>query len=291
MKQRAGKTCNQVAKIPEDNGSFQIKTSSADIVVYGTSFLTEVDESGKTLVQTVEGLVTVSAQNEVVLVTEGQQTEVEADEAPALPTPIPPAKNELVFTINEPAIGFIIDPSGSSVGYLPDGSPLNEISGSHLSTPEEPYHTVRLREPQTGEYAIVLRGAVDGTTSINIEGFAEGESTFVHAESANVSSANDLVLKLHLDVLDGLIAGAAALAPEATEDEKPVVSATPQTSEPEGKPDGDKEAPAETRDVEKTDKDTPFFHPDSDYKLNPWIVIASVIVLFAIIFTIVWRRT
>jgi len=55
LKQRSGKTWNQVAKRSEDDSSFQIQTTSASIVVYGTLFSTEVDESGATLVQTAEG--------------------------------------------------------------------------------------------------------------------------------------------------------------------------------------------------------------------------------------------
>ena len=211
LKQQSGKTWNQVAKLADDDYHFQIQTSSADVKVQGTLFSTEVDKSGKTLIQTTEGLVNVSAQGQEVQVPAGQQTEVAPGAAPSLPAPIPPARNELVFTVNKPALGLVIDPSGSSTGYLPNGSPLNQISGSRLSPADESHDTIRIPEPGTGEYTFVLHGVADGNSSLSIEGFADGQSTFAYTESCNVTTADELVVKLHLDVIDGLLQGATAL--------------------------------------------------------------------------------
>ncbi len=298
LKQRSGKTWNQVSKRPDDNGSFRIQTSSADIVVHGTLFSTEVDESGKILIQTTEGLVNVNAKGQAVLVAEGQQTEVEAGAAPSIPTPMPPARNELVFTISEPVVGLVVDPSGSTTGYLPDGSPLNQILGSRLSSPEDAYNTIRISEPGTGEYSIVLSSTIDSDSTLSVEGFAEGKSTFLHTESCNITAANELVLKLHLDVLDGLLLGATVLKPGQPEVQPTHVVSTLKTdgieaestaSTPES-PRDDKATPAESENREASGEKSLWLNPDSAYKLNPWIVICGVIMLFAVIFTIVWRK-
>jgi hypothetical protein len=298
LKQRAGKTWNQVSKRPDDDGSFRIETSSAEIVVHGTLFSTEVDKSGKTLIQTTEGLVNVNAQGQAVLVAEGQQTEVEAGAAPSIPGPMAPAKSELVFTISEPVVGLVVDPSGSRTGYLADGSPLNQICGSRLSSPEDAYNTIRISEPGTGEYAIVLHSTIDSDSTVSVEGFTDGKSTFLHTESCNITAANELVLKLHLDVLDGLMLGAAVQKPGQTEVEPAYVASTLKTADIEAEaavstpnvPHDDKATPVESENKEVSGEKSLWYNAESDYKLNPWVILCGVLILFGIIFTIVWKK-
>jgi hypothetical protein len=298
LKQRTGKTWNQVSKRPDDNGSFRIETSSAEIVVHGTLFSTEVDESGKTLIQTTEGLVNVNARGQAVLVAEGQQTEVEAGAAPSIPAAMPPARNELVFTISEPLAGLVVDPSGSMTGYLADGSPLNQICGSRLSSPEDARNTIRISEPGTGEYSVILHSTIDSDSTVSIEGFAEGQSTFLHTESCNITAANELVLKLHLDVLDGLMPGAAVQKPGQTAAEPVYVASNLKTAGMEAEsatsipevPRDDKAAQVESENKEVSGEKSPWYNAESAYKLNPWIVLCGVLLLFGVIFTVVWKK-
>lgn len=298
LKQRTGKTWNQVSKRPDDSGSFRIETSSAEIVVHGTLFSTEVDESGKTLIQTTEGLVNVNAQGQAVLVAEGQQTEVEAGAAPSIPAAMPPARSELVFTMSEPVVGLVVDPSGSMTGYLADGSPLNQICGSRLSSPEDARNTIRISEPGTGEYSVILHSTIDSDSTVSVEGFAEGKSTFLHTESCNITAANEMVLKLHLDVLDGLMLGAAVQKPGQTEVEPAYVASNLKTAGMEAEaaastpevPHDDKATPVESENKEVSGEQSLWYNAESDYKLSPWIVICGVIMLFGVIFTIVWRK-
>jgi hypothetical protein len=284
LKQLLGKTWNQVTKRPDGSDYFQIQTPSADVKVHGTLFSAEVDASGKALIQTTEGRVSVSAQGQEVQVPAGQQTEVEPGAAPSAPAPVPPARNELVFTINKPAVGLVTDPSGSSTGYLPDGSPLNQISGSRLSPSEDLYQTIRIYEPSAGDYTIVLRGATDGSSSLSIEGFAQGQSGFLHAESCNITAANDLVLKLHLDVLNGLVRGATVLGLEPKE-------ATAATSPPESAA-NNIETPAVSNVSKKeaaTDQGEGWVRFEGATRYSQLVAIASIVILFAVLF-VVWRK-
>jgi hypothetical protein len=204
LRQQSGKTWNQVDKAG-GNTSFQIKTASADIMVHGTLFSTEVDEAGKTTVQTTEGSVSVSAGGQEVQVPAGRMTEVRPREKPAAPKAIPQAKNELVITVNNPAFGLVKDPSGSSIGYLNSGAKVNQISGASVTVGEESGQTMRIREPGIGDYTLTLRGVVEGTGQVSVEGFVGGKSAFVRVESCNITAAKETLLKLHYDIIDGLL--------------------------------------------------------------------------------------
>jgi hypothetical protein len=204
LKQQSGKTWNQVDKTI-GNTSFQIRTTSADITVHGTLFSTEVDESGKTTVQTTEGIVSVSAGGEEVQVPAGSMTEVMPHEKPAAPMAIPPAKNELVITVNNPAFGLVKDPSGSSIGFLNSGEKVNQISGSSVSVTGDSGQTIRIREPEVGDYTLTLRGVTDSVSQVSVEGLVGGKSSFIHIESCNITAAQETLLKLHYEVIDGLL--------------------------------------------------------------------------------------
>ncbi len=281
LKQRDGKTWNSVASI--DDGSFQIKTASADIVVHGTLFSTEIDESGMTTVNTAEGLVNVSAQGEAVLVSEGQQTHVSPGDAPARPGPAPPVKNELVFSADKPGSFQIISPGGSSTGYLPDGSMVNQITGSRVYSLDDEGYSIRIPEPDEGEYSIVLHGDTGTSGSVSVEGFTEGERTFIQSQSGNITEESDLVLKLHLDVLDGLLKGVTEIA--SGKDEEPA-DATTSPSQPAGN-----DGAVVSGDSNTDEEDTTLFKALGSYTSNSWIIIVSVVFLFILVFVLVWRRT
>lgn len=266
LKQQAGKTWNQVTRLDDDSYHFQIQTPSAEVKVRGTLFATDVDEAGKTTVQTTEGSVNVSAEGKEVQVPAGQQTTTAPGATPAAPAPIPPARNEIILTINKPAIGLIVDPSGSSTGYLPDGAPLNQIAGSHLSSPEAESQTVRIREPYAGDYTLILRGVTDGSATLSIEGFAEGKSTLFYTESCNVTTENSFVLKLHLDVLNGLLGKASetkAISPAAT---------TLKTQE---KTPGQEES---------------WFRIGDKKITNKWVIIGGTVILMAVLLVLAWKK-
>jgi hypothetical protein len=288
LKQQSGKTWNQVAKRADDSSYFQIQTSSADVRVHGTLFATEVDKSGKTIVQTTEGRVSVNAQGQEVQVPAGQQTMVKPGAAPSVPAPIPPARNELVITVSKPAIGLVIDPSGSGTGYRATGVPLNQISGSQVSSPEGSSQTVRIREPSDGEYTLILNGVAEGSTSISVEGFADGKSAFVYTESCNVTSINETVRKLHVDILGGLLQGATMLNLVAPENKVVETIESPKTTSEE--PGVSKEKSTTSEKEKASDNKEAGLNFGRGYKVDKWAVITSIVILLAGILVVVWRR-
>ena len=86
LKQWLGKTLSRVEKLADPGSRYEIQTPSASAMVRGTQFVTEVSETGATKVQTIEGLVSVSAQGKEVQLPAGQQTTVEPGASPSEPT-------------------------------------------------------------------------------------------------------------------------------------------------------------------------------------------------------------
>lgn len=220
LKQQTGITWNQVKKSDADC-SFKIKTSSSDIAVHGTLFAAEVEESGETRVATTEGEVSVSAKGEEVSVFAGEMTTVKRGDKPSGTSFIPIPTNELVFTVDKQVSPLVTDPSGSSTGYLSDESHVNQIAGSQISSDGGSTQSIRIRDASTGEYTVVLRGA-SSIDSLKVEGFAEGERAFIHSESSNVTSAGDLIVKLHCDVIDGVLQNVSVL--NSSSQKKPTTS-------------------------------------------------------------------
>ena len=280
LKQREGLTWNSVASM--DEGTFQIKTASADIVVHGTLFSTEVDESGTTTVSTAEGLVNVTAQGEAVLVPGGQQTHVSRGNAPARPGPESPAESELVFTVDEPGPIQVISPGGSSSGFLSDGTTINQITGSRIFSNDDKGHTIRIPEPDEGEYSVVLHGDEGTSGSVSVEGYSQGERTFIQSQSGNITEENDLVLRLHLDVIDGILKGVSDIA--SGNDQQPIED----ISEPSRQTTDNKPVVSDNNDNEEN---TPWYEALGSYTSNSWIIIVSVVFLFILVFALVWRKT
>ncbi len=90
LRQWAGRTWSRVTKMTDSGSHYEIVTPSASAVVRGTLFMTEVDEAGATTVRTLEGLVSVIAQDQEVEVAAGYQTVVAVGETPGEPTWIRP---------------------------------------------------------------------------------------------------------------------------------------------------------------------------------------------------------
>lgn len=269
LRQKLGKTWNQVDKL-DDSSRFKIETPSADIKVWGTLFAAEVDENGKTTVQTTEGTVSVSAQGKEVQVAAGQQTTVMPGCAPSAPEPIPPPGSEMVLTIDK-ATGLVIDPSGLSTGYLPDGTPLNQINGSRLSAWEADSQTVRIPEPETGPYTIQLNGLDGEAAGVSVEAHAEGKPAMYYND--NVTVENNLMLKLHLDVLNGLLGNADEI--------KPVPAATSAANPDAMTPETVAAGPAATGESLVNEGG------DLDAK---WVIIGGIVTILVVMLIVAWKK-
>ena len=102
MKLWLGRTWSRVVKMADPDSQYEIETPSAVAIVRGTLFFTEVSETGATQVATTEGLVSVVAQGEEVLLPPTQQTKVNSGHAPFQPATVPSPETELIITIEAP---------------------------------------------------------------------------------------------------------------------------------------------------------------------------------------------
>jgi hypothetical protein len=297
LKQQSGKTWNQVDKAG-GKASFQIRTASADIMVHGTLFSTEVDDTGKTTVQTTEGRVGVSAGGAEVQVPAGQMTEVRPREQPSAPLAIPPAKNELVITVNQPALGLVKDPNGDSIGYLKSGAKVNQISGSTVSPVDASGQTIRIREPDAGDYTLTLEGLSDGAGQVSVEGFIGGRSAFRDILSCNITAAEATLLKLHYEVINGLLMrtdgsdqgiASAGAAMASTLDEP---AAKAETVKIQPAPTGAPSTPAALSKQEPSpDQGLTGFGGDKYGRLTRWISVGCFLFLISMVFLIMRRKS
>jgi hypothetical protein len=87
LKQYLGQTWSIVAKLTDPRSRYEIHTPSALAMVRGTSFVTEVDNTGLTQVRVNEGVVAVKGQERQVSVQAGNEVQVMSGGAPSQPTP------------------------------------------------------------------------------------------------------------------------------------------------------------------------------------------------------------
>jgi len=221
LKQWSGKTWSRVIEKTDHDLHYQVQTPSASVIAHGTLFATEVEETGFTMVATMEGLVSVAAQGEEVYLPGGQQTQVEAGMVPSQPTAAPSPKAELVITIDMPAVGSVSDPTGSSTGYLPSGLSHNQITESQTSSPYDGTQLITIAEPVTGEYIVVLRYITEGVAHFSIQGKSDGEVAFTYAGEWGAEEESGWLISLNLQIEEGLIVNGMISGIEPLGDEVP----------------------------------------------------------------------
>jgi hypothetical protein len=89
LKQWVGRTWSTVVKMVDKGSRYEIETPSAVALVRGTQFVIDVDDTGRTQEHTTQGLVSVSAHGEEVLVPPGKATTVEINNPPSEPADAP----------------------------------------------------------------------------------------------------------------------------------------------------------------------------------------------------------
>src|SRR4030042_5529671 len=156
LKQWLGKTWSRVVKRVAPGSRYEIETPSVHALVRGTLFETVVDETEATTMKTPEGGVSVTALDEEVDVSAGQEGKGEMGNKPPHARPLTPAENELVITVTKPAVASVCDPTGSSTGYLPSGMAFNQISGSKSTSPAGS-QVLTIADPLTGEIKVERR--------------------------------------------------------------------------------------------------------------------------------------
>ncbi len=221
LKQWLGKTWSRVIEKTDHDLHYQVQTPSASVIAHGTLFATEVEETGFTMVATMEGLVSVAAQGEEVYLPGGQQTQVEAGMVPSQPIAAPDPKAELVITIDMPAVGSISDPTGSSTGYLPSGLSYNQITESQTSSPYDGTQLITIAEPVAGEYIVILRYITEGLAHFSIQGKSDGEVTFTYVGEWGAEEESGWLISLNLQIEGGLIVNGTISGIEPLGDETP----------------------------------------------------------------------
>ncbi|MFC2122221.1 FecR domain-containing protein, partial [Bacteroidota bacterium] len=202
MKQWLGRTWSRVVKMTDSGSQYEIETPSAVAMVRGTLFATDVNETGATQVATTEGLVSVVAQGEEVFLPATQQTEVDSGNAPSQPATVPGSENELIITIDAPAMGSIQDPTGSSTGQLSNGFTFNQISGSQSYSSAEGTQVITIPNPVSGEYTIALRYTTKGTANFHIQGNSTG-AVYQYSGGHKANAGSEWLININLQVEDG----------------------------------------------------------------------------------------
>ncbi|MBU2608096.1 MAG: FecR domain-containing protein, partial [Chloroflexi bacterium] len=205
LKQWMGRTWSRVTKMADAGSHYSIETPSAVAIVRGTLFTTEVAETGATRVATTEGLVSVVAEGKEVQLPASQQTEVETGASPSPPAATSTDGNQLVITIDAPAVGSVQDSTGSSTGVLPSGLGFNQISGSQSSSPVGGTQVITIPKPTSGEYTIVLRYVADGKANFNLAGKSEGGAIYQFTGAHEAKQGSAWVMRVNVNVEDGLL--------------------------------------------------------------------------------------
>jgi len=105
--QRVGQTRNRVESKSAPGSRFQIETASAVTVAQGTEFTVDVGADDTTHVTVMEGMVTVTARQSTVVLSAGQATTVQPDQAPGPAVPVPTGTASAMATATGPAIATI----------------------------------------------------------------------------------------------------------------------------------------------------------------------------------------
>ncbi|MFC1913650.1 FecR domain-containing protein, partial [Chloroflexota bacterium] len=221
LKQWTGRTWSRVVKMASPGSRYEIETPSATAIVRGTLFTTEIDETGSTKVATTEGLVSVVAQDEEVYLPANQRTEITPGQSPlaAKATPDPEAK--ILVRVDTPVIATVIDPTGASTGYMPDGLSVNQVIGSQSTSTDEGTQVITLPQPTSGEYTVALRYTGEGKARFNIQGRSKGETAFEYAGTSEGMNGSGWLIRFNLQVKDGLIVNSSISGMEPIGDNAP----------------------------------------------------------------------
>ncbi len=163
VEQVAGTTHNRVQSQPESLSLFQIETPSASVIVHGTEFKVGVNPDNSTSVVVIEGEVAVTGQQVTVMLTDGQATRVEADQAPGAVVLAPseefverPSGGEPSPQVPEPQAS--VEPSTQDETPELDASPSEPAAtgttGSRTPVTESPEAPLVIQTPTSTSEAI-----------------------------------------------------------------------------------------------------------------------------------------
>jgi len=154
--QRVGQTRNRVESKSAPGSRFQIETASAVAVAQGTEFMVDVGADDTTHVTVMDGMVTVTARQSTVVLSAGQATTVQPDQAPgpAVPAPtvesseppVPTGTASAMATATGPAIATTTA-TGTST-HTSTSVPSATARPSHTAIPTATCTTTRGETPR-----------------------------------------------------------------------------------------------------------------------------------------------
>lgn len=218
--QHTGKTWNYVQTGEDAAFVFRIQTPSANITAQGTLFAAKVSPVGLTEIATIEGSVSVTAQNTEVKLSTEQQTKVAPGQAPLAAEPLPKPKIELILSVNNSAIGSIIDPSGASTGHLPNGLSFNQITNSR-SALSDVGGSIRILEPAPGEYAVIVRSLAQIEIPLKIQVRSDDKSVSEYTELLQGTPGSGWIVRLKVVTDSESILTSSILAIEPLAEKQP----------------------------------------------------------------------
>jgi hypothetical protein len=116
LKQDIGETLSKVKNLADTASRYEIETPAAIAGVRGSQMRVTVAPDGTTVVQNVEGKISVTAQGQEVLIPEGNSSTVEPGQTPSAPAPSAPTPSNV--HINSDSKGDLFDINGRPViGY------------------------------------------------------------------------------------------------------------------------------------------------------------------------------
>jgi hypothetical protein len=203
LQQETGKTWSHVLFDNVERPYFMVQTPQVKAFARGTSFSTEIDASGNTLLTVADGEVWVTGQSKEVVVKTNEQIKL-GPEAVNNPVTLPPARDELIISTSPSGIGSVSDPSGASSGYFPNGIGFNQITDSRVFFNDQG-QKIEINEPSAGEYIITIRSIEKSKIPVDIQLKKDGRIVFQHSETLQGNTGKGWIIRIKLDTFEGSV--------------------------------------------------------------------------------------
>ena len=169
LNQLSGKTWNHVIGNGKEQPYYEVQTPQVTLVAQGTSFSSEIEDTGATNPAVIEGTVKVTDKQDIeISVAKDQQLYIESNLTAASPVNIPAVKNELSLSVGPSGVSSVCGPNGASTGLLPNGITFNQIPNSKVALTDNE-QTIEIQKPVPGEYIITVRPIDQGDVVLGIQ--------------------------------------------------------------------------------------------------------------------------
>ncbi len=167
MQQNLGRSWHVVSRALTPNSKYEVRTPTTTASVRGTAFLVAVEPTGKTNLQTTDGLVRAAGGGVMVEIPPGFQTDVEPGGAPDAPTPAPPAPSLVKIILDPTPNAAVTDANGRTVGVI-NGLPIRYVPGSTITIVDGKL-VLTIPNPTLGRLDTHVQPADPRDTSVDVE--------------------------------------------------------------------------------------------------------------------------